>query len=138
MKQQVGSDLQISRKATLWRLMRMMFPRTFMMALLLFGGFYMLSRSAAASLMMSSRDITRGPIEVPKSWDDCLILDKENDNTICQDKVRKDMRNICIAFQILNGDEAVPPTYQERQNDMLCQDGGFPPQCTFCSRWSHH
>jgi hypothetical protein len=28
-------------------------------------------------------------IEVPKSWDDCVRLDKENDNTILQDAVSK-------------------------------------------------
>jgi hypothetical protein len=52
-------------------------------------------------------------IEVPKSREDCVILDKENGNTLWQDTVRKEMKNFRIAFQILNGDEAVPPTYQE-------------------------
>jgi hypothetical protein len=52
-------------------------------------------------------------IEVPKIWDDCVILDKENDNTLWQDVVRKEMKNVRIAFQILNGDESVTPTYQE-------------------------
>jgi hypothetical protein len=28
-------------------------------------------------------------VEVPKSWDDCVILDKENDTTLWQDAVRK-------------------------------------------------
>jgi hypothetical protein len=44
-------------------------------------------------------------IEVPKSWDECVRLDKENDNTIWQYKVRKDMKNVRIAFKILNGEE---------------------------------
>jgi hypothetical protein len=52
-------------------------------------------------------------IEVPKSWDDCVKLDKENDNTIWQDAVRKEMNNVRITFKILNGEESVPPTYQE-------------------------
>jgi hypothetical protein len=52
-------------------------------------------------------------IEVPKSWDDCVKLDKENDNTLWQDAVRKEMKNVRIAFKILNGEESVPPTYQE-------------------------
>jgi hypothetical protein len=52
-------------------------------------------------------------IEVPKSWDDCVKLDKENDNTIWQDAVRKEMKNVTIAFKIINGEESVPPTYQE-------------------------
>jgi hypothetical protein len=40
-------------------------------------------------------------------------LDKENYNILWQDAVRKDMKNIIIAFEILNGEESVPPTYQE-------------------------
>jgi hypothetical protein len=51
-------------------------------------------------------------IEVPKSWDDCVRLDKENDNIIWQDAVRKEMKNVRIAFKIMNGEESVPPTYQ--------------------------
>jgi hypothetical protein len=52
-------------------------------------------------------------IEVPNSWDECVGLDKENCNTLWQDSVRKEMKNVHIEFQILNGDEAGPPTYQE-------------------------
>jgi hypothetical protein len=52
-------------------------------------------------------------IEVPKSWDDYVKLDKENDNTIWQDAARKEMKNVRISFKILNGEESVPPTYQE-------------------------
>jgi hypothetical protein len=51
-------------------------------------------------------------IEVPKSWYDCVILDKENDNTLWQDAVRKEMKNVRIAFKILNGEESVPATCQ--------------------------
>jgi hypothetical protein len=52
-------------------------------------------------------------IEVAKSWDDCVILDEENGNNLWWYAVRKEMKNIHISFQILNGDEAVPPPYQE-------------------------
>jgi hypothetical protein len=41
-------------------------------------------------------------IEVPKSWDECVRLDKENDNTLWQDAVSKEMKNVIIAFKILN------------------------------------
>jgi hypothetical protein len=51
-------------------------------------------------------------IEVPKSWDDCVKLDKEKENTLCHDAVRKEMKNVRIAFKILNGEESVRPTYQ--------------------------
>jgi hypothetical protein len=42
-------------------------------------------------------------IEVPKIWDDCVRLDKENDNTLWQDAVSKEMNNVIIAFKIING-----------------------------------
>jgi hypothetical protein len=51
-------------------------------------------------------------IEFPKSWDDCVRLGKENDNTLWQDAVRKEMKNVRIAFKILNGDESFSPTCQ--------------------------
>jgi transposase-like protein len=47
-------------------------------------------------------------IEVPKSWDDCVRLAKENDNNLWQDAVRKEMKNVRIAFKILNGEESAP------------------------------
>jgi hypothetical protein len=49
-------------------------------------------------------------IEVPKIWDDCVRLDKENYNTLWQDAVRKEMKNVRISFKILNGEESVHPT----------------------------
>ncbi|KAI2495111.1 Reverse transcriptase (RNA-dependent DNA polymerase) [Fragilaria crotonensis] len=52
-------------------------------------------------------------IEVPKTWDDCLRLDKEAGNTLWQDAVRKEMSKVRIAFQIIGDDENPPPTYQE-------------------------
>jgi hypothetical protein len=58
-------------------------------------------------------------IEVPKIWDDCVKLDKENDNTLCQDAVRKEMKNFRIAFKIINGEESAPPTYKEIRCHMI-------------------
>jgi hypothetical protein len=52
-------------------------------------------------------------IEVPQTWKDCVHLDKENNNTLWQDAVHKEMKNVRIAFKILNGEEAVPPAYQQ-------------------------
>jgi hypothetical protein len=46
-------------------------------------------------------------------------LDKENDNTIWHNAVRKEMKNFQIAFKMLNGDESVPPTYQEIRCHMI-------------------
>jgi hypothetical protein len=58
-------------------------------------------------------------IEVSKSWDDCVKLDKENDNNLLQDAVRKKMKNVRVAFKIINGEESVPPTYQEIHCHMI-------------------
>jgi hypothetical protein len=58
-------------------------------------------------------------IEVPKSWDECVRLDEENDNTLWQDAVRNEMKNVRIAFKILNGDESVTPTHQEIRCHMI-------------------
>jgi hypothetical protein len=44
-------------------------------------------------------------IEVPNSWDDCMRIDKENGNTLWKDVVRKEMKNVRIAFKIPNGEE---------------------------------
>jgi hypothetical protein len=52
-------------------------------------------------------------IEVPQTWNVCVRLDKENNNTLWKDAVHKEMKNVRIAFKILNGEEAVPPTYQQ-------------------------
>jgi hypothetical protein len=50
-------------------------------------------------------------IEVPKSWDACVKLDTENDNNLWQDAVRKELKNVRIAFKILNGEESAPPPH---------------------------
>ena len=52
-------------------------------------------------------------IEVPKTFSDCLRIDKENGNTLWQDAVRKEMSKVRIAFQAIGDAEDPPPTYQE-------------------------
>jgi hypothetical protein len=51
-------------------------------------------------------------IEVPKSWDDCAILDMNNGNTMWQYVVRKEIKDFRVAFNILNGGEVITKTYQ--------------------------
>jgi hypothetical protein len=48
-----------------------------------------------------------------------MKLDKENDNTLWQDAARKEMNNAIVAFNIFNGEESVPPTYQEIRCHMI-------------------
>jgi hypothetical protein len=58
-------------------------------------------------------------IQVPKTWNEAVKLDEGNGNTLWQDSIRKDMNNVCIAFKVLNGEEAIPPTYQEIRCHMI-------------------
>jgi hypothetical protein len=53
-------------------------------------------------------------IEVPKSWDDCVRLDKENDNTLWQDAVRKEMKNVRICIQDSKWRKISPPQPTKR------------------------
>jgi hypothetical protein len=48
-----------------------------------------LSRIIAALTKLHYKRTHKFGIEVAKSWDDCVRLDKENDKTIWQDAVRK-------------------------------------------------
>ncbi len=52
-------------------------------------------------------------IEVPKSFDDCVHIDQENGNTLWQDAIHQEMSKVRVAFQVLDDDEVIPPTYQE-------------------------
>jgi hypothetical protein len=58
-------------------------------------------------------------IQVPKTWDEAVKLYEGNGNTLWQDAIRKDMNNVSIAFKVLNGEEAIPPTYQEIRCHMI-------------------
>jgi hypothetical protein len=77
------------------------------------------SRSIAAVSKRNHKRTHKFGIGVPKNWDDCVRLDKENDNTIWQDVVSKEMKNVRIAFKFLNGEESVPPTYQDIHCHMI-------------------
>jgi len=58
-------------------------------------------------------------IEIPKTFDDCVRIDKQNNNTLWQDAVRQEMMKVQVAFRKLEGDEAIPPTYQEIRCHMV-------------------
>ncbi|KAI2504635.1 Reverse transcriptase (RNA-dependent DNA polymerase) [Fragilaria crotonensis] len=51
--------------------------------------------------------------EVPKTFDDCLRIDRENGNTLWQDAIRKEMAKVQVAFEVLGDGTLPPPTYQE-------------------------
>lgn len=52
-------------------------------------------------------------IEVPKTYDDCIRIDRENGNTLWQDAIRKEMSNVRVAFQVLEDGQDPAPTFQE-------------------------
>ena len=52
-------------------------------------------------------------IEIPKTFDNWVRIDKENGNTLWQDAIRKEMAKVRIAFQALDNGESPPPTFQE-------------------------
>jgi ribosomal protein L31E len=52
-------------------------------------------------------------IEIPKTYDDCVRIDRENENTLWQDAIRKEMAKVRIAFKTL-GDNEVATAYLPR------------------------
>jgi hypothetical protein len=61
------------------------------------------SRIISAIIKRYHKRTRKFGIEVPKRWDDCVRLDKENENTLWQDVVSKEMKNVRIGLKILNG-----------------------------------
>ena len=51
-------------------------------------------------------------IEVPRSYNDCVYLDQQNNNTLWQAAVWEEMSKVWVAFQVLADGESIPPTYQ--------------------------
>jgi hypothetical protein len=123
MRQEDGSAWRISRKATQLKLLSMQLQRALLMPLiLLWWAPHVLKKRSRIIVAVTKRyhKCTHiFGIEVPKSWDECVRLDKENDNTLWQDAVRKEMNNVQIAFKILNGEESAPPTHQEIRCHMI-------------------
>ena len=59
-------------------------------------------------------------IEVPKAYEDCVRIDKENGNTLWQqDVIRKEVAKVRVASKTLGDDELAPPTFQEIQSHMV-------------------
>ena len=52
-------------------------------------------------------------IEIPKTYEDCIRIDRKNSNTVLQDAIRKEMTKVQVAFQVLEGDSEPPPTFQQ-------------------------
>jgi hypothetical protein len=52
-------------------------------------------------------------IEVPKTVKKALALDSKNGNTLCKDAIAKEMKEVCIAFNILPDGQSAPIGYQK-------------------------
>ncbi len=52
-------------------------------------------------------------IEIPKTVKEALALDRKNGNTLWADAIAKEMREVCIAFNILPDGGSVPIGYQK-------------------------
>ena len=48
---------------------------------------------------------------MPNSAKHAFELDKHNGNTFWKDSISKEMKNVCVAFQILDENEEVPIGY---------------------------
>jgi hypothetical protein len=52
-------------------------------------------------------------IHIPKNLDEAHVLDKANGNTLWADAIAKEMKNVRVAFNILENDQAVPVGHPE-------------------------
>ena len=51
-------------------------------------------------------------IEIPTTVEQALEIDKKNGNTLWQDAINKEMKNVRVAFKVLDDDEKISNTYQ--------------------------
>jgi len=57
-------------------------------------------------------------IRVPKTVEEARIIDEANGNTLWQDAIEKEMKNVRVAFKFIDG-TAVPPGYQDIKCHMV-------------------
>jgi len=58
-------------------------------------------------------------IEVPKTVKCALEIDKENGNTFWQDAIDQEMKNVRVAFKIMEDGKEAPPGYQYMECHMV-------------------
>ena len=51
-------------------------------------------------------------INLPKTVEEAIMLDKENVNTLWSDAISKEMTNVKVAFKIIDDNESVPRNHQ--------------------------
>ena len=67
---------------------------------------------AAVSRRCAKRTYKFG-IKVPRNVEECQKFDEENGNALWMDAVRKEMKEVQVAFRLLHDGEAIPPGFQE-------------------------
>ena len=58
-------------------------------------------------------------IRVPKFVEEAKLIDLENDNTAWQDAIAKEMKNVRVAFKILDDDDVIPKDHQNIRCHMI-------------------
>ena len=58
-------------------------------------------------------------IQVPMNVRQALLLDKENGNTFWTDAIQKEMTNVGIAFEILEGDNPLPRGWKQVSGHLI-------------------
>ena len=58
-------------------------------------------------------------INIPTSYADCKRLDKENGNNFWIYELKKEMKNVGIAFKILEEDEHLPVGYKKSSGHII-------------------
>ena len=58
-------------------------------------------------------------IEIPKTVKEALALDRKNGNTLWADAIAKEMKEVCIAFNILPDGHSAPIGYQKISCHMI-------------------
>jgi hypothetical protein len=70
------------------------------------------TRLIKASRKMHGRTGFKFGIQLPRSIEDALELDKENQNTLWYDAIMKELNNVRVAFDILDDNAKPPPGYK--------------------------
>ena len=58
-------------------------------------------------------------IEVPRRVEEAYLMDKHNKNTLSRDAIQKEMKNVSIAFKILDSSENLPVGYSKLNVHMV-------------------
>ena len=58
-------------------------------------------------------------VEVPTSFEEAYKLDKNNNNTLWRDVIKKEMTNVSIAFRILDNGEEKPVGYEHNNCHLI-------------------